>query len=144
MPITKTLFDYLKDTQRFLRDANQDLFDPGDLIDYVNRGRREVAMRTQCIRRLTPISAPVITASVVAAGSAYTNTPTITITDPDFPGGAGANPGGAQATASAFVQGGTIAADNRQDGGAVFTLTLPRAELGGAIAEEVTVIGSSS
>lgn len=74
-------------------------------------------MRSQSIRRLTPISAPVVSASVVAVGSGYTTTPTITIIAPDFPGGAGANPGGAQATATAHVNAGTIVAASITYGG---------------------------
>lgn len=112
-----TLNDYLQQTQRFLRDSRQDLFNPMDLISYVNRARREVAMRSQCLRVLTPISGAVISASVVAAGSGYTSTPTITITAPDFPNGIAPDPEGAQATAEAIVQSGTIAAVNISYGG---------------------------
>lgn len=112
-----TLNEYLQQTQRFLRDQRQDLFNPMDLISYVNRARREIAMRSQCLRVLTPISGAVISASVVAAGSGYTSTPTITITDPDFPSGVAPDPRGAQATASAVVQSGTIAAVNITYGG---------------------------
>ena len=113
-----TLNDYLQQVQRFMRDSRQDLLDPGDLIDYVNRARRETAMRAQCIRQVIPITGAVITASVVAAGSGYTNSPTVTITTPDFPSGEGADASGAQATASAIVQSGTIAAVNIDYGGA--------------------------
>jgi len=113
-----SLNEYLQQTQRFMRDSRQDLLDPGDLIDYVNRARREVAMRAQCIRRVVPITGSVITASVVAGGSGYTNSPTITITAPDFPSGDGSDPTGAQATASAIVQSGTIAAVDIDYGGA--------------------------
>lgn len=100
---------YLQQVQRFMRDSRQDLLDPGDLIDYINQARNEVAMRAECIRRLVPITGSVVTASVTAAGSGYSNSPTVTITAPDFPSGEGADPTGAQATASAIVQSGTIA-----------------------------------
>ena len=113
-----TLNTYLMQVQRFMRDARQDLLDPGDLIDYVNRARREVAMRSMCIRRLTPISGAIISASVTAGGSGYNSSPTITISDPDFPSGQGAYPNGDNATASAIVQGGTIAAVDITYGGA--------------------------
>ena len=112
-----TLNEYLQQTQRFLRDQRQDLFNPLDLISYVNRARREVAMRGMCVRVLTPISGAVISASVVAAGSGYTSTPTITITAPDFPNGVAPDPEGAQATAAAIVQSGTIAAVDITYGG---------------------------
>lgn len=105
-----SLFDYQKQAQRFLREKKQDLINPEDLIVYINRARREVAMRTQCIRVLTRISAPIQTASVISGGIGYSSTPTISITPPDFPGGAGNNPLGAQATGSLTVQGGSITA----------------------------------
>lgn len=96
---------YLQQVQRFTRDAKQDLLNPEDLLNYVNRARREVAARTQCIRRLTPISGAVVSIAVTAGGSGYTN-PTVAISSPDFPSGRGANPNGLQALASAvFVNG---------------------------------------
>lgn len=113
-----SLNDYLQQTQRFLRDQRQDLLDPGDIVSYINRARREVAMRAQCVRRLTPISGAVITATVVAGGTGYSNSPTITITAPDFPSGMGPFPNGDQATASAIVQGGSITAIDIVYGGA--------------------------
>jgi hypothetical protein len=117
MPIRGSLNTYLQGIQQFMRDQRQDLMNPGDLIEYVNRARREIAMRSQSIRRLTPISAPIVSASIVAAGSGYTTTPTITIIAPDFPGGAGANPGGAQATATADVNAGSLTAIDITYGG---------------------------
>ena len=104
-----SLNDYLQDAQRLMREQRQVQINPADLIAYINRARREVAMRTQCCRVLTPITGPVVSASIVTAGSGYSATPTVTITTPDFPSGAGANPTGAQATASAIVSGGSIA-----------------------------------
>lgn len=109
---------YLQDVQTFIRDSKQDLLDPGDIINSINRARRDIAMQTNSIRRLTPITGAVITASVVSGGSAYSNSPTITISDPDFPSGTGPFPTGDQATASAIVQGGTIAAVQIDYGGA--------------------------
>jgi len=105
----QTLFDYEKMTQRLLREQKQDLINPEDIVTYINRSRREIAMRTQCIRVLTPVSGACVTASVVLGGSGYSNSPTITITPPDFPSGTGAFPNGAQATAQAIVQGGSLA-----------------------------------
>ena len=113
-----SLNTYLQQTQLFLNDVKQELLNPQDLISYINRARRETAMRAQCIRRVVPITGAVITASVTAVGSGYTNNPTVTITAPDFPSGDGADPTGAQATASAIVQSGTIAAVNIDYGGA--------------------------
>ena len=107
--MTVSLNDYLRDCQRLMREQRQVQINPADLIAYINRARREVAMRTQCCRVLTPISGPVVSASIVTAGSGYSATPTVTITPPDFPSGYGADPNGAQATASAIVSGGSIA-----------------------------------
>jgi len=102
------LNDYLQQTQRFMREQKQDFLNPDDLVSYINRGRREVALRTQCIRRLTP-SAGVITGySVTAQGSGYSNAPTLAVSAPDFPNGMLPYPNGSQATASATVQGGAI------------------------------------
>ena len=111
-----TLNDYLQQTQRFTREQGQSFLNPQDLIDYVNRARREVAMRSQCVRVLTPVSGAITTASVANPGSGYT-APTVVITAPDYPSGAGSNPNGAQATAAAIVQSGTIAAVNITYGG---------------------------
>lgn len=102
-----SLFDYLKATQSFLRDTKQELFDVGDLISYVNRGRREVAMRAQCVRILPPISAPIISADIINGGTGYTN-PTVRISFPDSPGGQRLNPNGAQAVGTATQVGGVI------------------------------------
>jgi hypothetical protein len=114
--ILATLNTYLKQLQRFMREQHQDMITPDALIDYVNRARREVAERTQCVRRITPISGSVMSATVTAHGSGYT-APIVTITAPDFPSGFGPNPGGLQATANAIVQSGTIAAVDILAGG---------------------------
>src|SRR6266851_8810952 len=102
------LHEYMQQVERFLRDQNQKWINPADLISYVNRGRREVAMRTQCIRRIPPISAPITAIDVSAFGNGYTN-PAVVISGPDSPGGMILNPGGAQATALAQVIGNQIA-----------------------------------
>lgn len=110
------LFDYMRDTQRLIRDSRQEQIDPGDLVIYVNKARREVAMRSMCVRLLTPISGSIMGISVTAAGGSYTN-PSVTISTPDFPSGQGLFPNGAQATAQATEVGGTIAAVNVTLGG---------------------------
>lgn len=101
------LFEYMQATQRLLRDQSQQLIDPADLIEYINRSRREVAMRSQSVRVLTPISGSVTTATVVSGGAGYT-APTVTISPPDFPGGTPLFPGGSQATAQVQAINGTI------------------------------------
>ncbi len=112
-----TLFEYMQQSQRMVHDAKQKMINQGDLISYVNRARREVAMRTQCIRRLTPISGSVRSASITAAGAGYT-APTVIISPPDFPSGGPVLPNGAQATAVATLAGGTIASVDITYGGA--------------------------
>lgn len=102
------LNNYLKDVQTFLREQNQELLNPGDIISYINRARREVAMRAQAIRILTPISGSIISATVTDGGSGYSNNPTVTVSAPDFPSGVLPHPEGDQATATAIVQGGVI------------------------------------
>ena len=111
------LFDMLKQTQRLLREQNQVFENPDDLISYVNNARREIALRTQCVRVLTPSAGAISGYSITAAGSGYSNTPTLTVTAPDFPNGMLPFPNGSQATASAIVQGGALASVFSQYGG---------------------------
>jgi len=101
------LTEYRKQVQRFIRDARQQFIDIGDIDSYINRARREVAMRTQCIRILTPVSGSIVTIQVLTPGAGYTN-PTVTISPPDFPSGALPNPRGQQAIAVAQQIGGQI------------------------------------
>lgn len=110
------LFDYLQLVQRLINDAEQVRANPEDLISYVNQGRKEVAERAQCIRRLTPISASVVSATVVNPGTGYT-APVVSITAPDFPSGRPPYPNGAQATGNAILLGGTIASVDIAFGG---------------------------
>lgn len=111
------LFDYLEQTQRFLREQKQEFVNPDDLVSYVNRARREIALRTQCIRVLTPSSAQVLSCEVTDGGTGYSDTPTITISPPDFPSGYGRDPNGLQATAQAIVQTGAITTIDITEGG---------------------------
>lgn len=111
------LNSYIAQVQRFCRDQKQEFLDIGNLTDYINRARREVAMRLQCIRILTPISGQITTCAVTNGGSGYSNNPTCTITAPDFPSGMQVNPNGAQATAQAIVQNGVITAIDITYGG---------------------------
>jgi hypothetical protein len=110
------LFQYLQMTQRFLREQKQDFENPNDLLVYINRARREVAGRTQCIRRLTPISGQVVDGTVVLGGSGYVN-PIATITTPDFPSGVLPSPSGRQATAGVSMNGGVVTDVTINDGG---------------------------
>jgi len=102
-----TAHTYMKQVQRLLREQRQELNNPEDLLSYINLARREVAGRTQCIRRLTPITGQVISAEVTAPGSGYVN-PVATISVPDFPSGLAPNPNGLQATAAVQMMGGVV------------------------------------
>lgn len=102
-----TLNDYLQACQRFLRDQRQELLNPGDLVVYINKGRREVAMRAQCVRMLTPVSGSISSVTITAVGSGYTGA-TLSISAPDFPSGGVTNPTGLQATVSLTVASGTV------------------------------------
>jgi hypothetical protein len=101
------LNEYLEQSERFIRDAQQRLINPLDLIEYVNRSRREIAMRTQSIRILTPVSGQITAITVNSAGANYTD-PKVIITPPDSPSGAQPNPGGKQAVATATLINGQI------------------------------------
>jgi len=116
--MTMTLHDYQQDVQRLLREQKQILANPSDLTRYINRARREVAMRSQAIRFLTPISGQIVSCAVTAGGTGYSETPTVTISTPDFPGGGTVDPNGRQATAIATVQAGVIVGIDITDGGA--------------------------
>lgn len=110
------LFAYLQDCQRLLRDSRQMDINPDDLRVFINRARRELAMRSQCIRRTPPISGPITTITVLTTGSGYTN-PTITISGPDFASAKIVNPAGLQATASVRQIGGQISNVSVLNGG---------------------------
>ena len=108
---------YMKQTQRFLREAKQEFVNPNDILNAINRARREVAMRAMCVRRLTPVSGSCTSVTVTAGGSGYSSSPTVTISTPDFPSGQAPYPNGSQATATATVVGGVITAINIVYGG---------------------------
>jgi hypothetical protein len=110
------LYDYMQDVQRFINDAKQELVNPDDLRIFINRARREVAMRAQCVRILTPISGSIMSIAVTNPGQNYT-APVVTISGPDFPSGMQPYPAGAQATAVATAFAGTIAGVNINFGG---------------------------
>jgi len=124
------LNSYIAQIQRFARDQRQKYLDVGNLTDYVNVARREVAMRAQCLRILPFINGAIVSWTVTRGGSSYSATPVCTITPPDFPGGTPINPLGRQALASAIVSGGVITGISNLYGGAgyfnpVMTITDP-------------------
>lgn len=142
--MTMTLHDYQQDVQRLLREQKQILANPTDLARYINRARREVAMRSQAIRFLTTISAPVLSCALTAAGSGYT-APTVTISPPDFPSGGVNSPNGRQATALATVEAGRIVGIDITDGGdGYFEPTVTITDATGTGAAAALTVGSIS
>lgn len=111
-----TAHTYLRQVQRLLREQKQEFSNPADLLSYINLARREVAGRTQCIRRLTPISGQIVSATVTAGGSGYVS-PVATITTPDFPSGRAPNPLGLQATATVESIAGVVTGITITNGG---------------------------
>ena len=102
------LYEYMKDVQRFIRDSDQKLINPSYIAVWINRARRQIALQSQSIRIVTPISGQVASITVVNGGTNYSSTPTITISAPDFPSGQLPYPLGQQATATATVTAGVI------------------------------------
>ena len=102
-----TLFSHMKLTQQLIRDTDQSIINPESLREYVNRARREVVMRSECLRALPPISGSVETVTMTANGTGYT-APVVTISAPDSPSGRDTYPNGAQATAVAVTENGVI------------------------------------
>lgn len=136
------LFDYLQATQRFLREQKQDLLNPEDLVAYINTARREVALRTQCVRVLTPSSGQITGWSVTDGGSGYSADPTLAVSTPDAPSGMLPYPNGDTATATAIVQDGEITAIESTYGGAgYFAPTLTITDATGEDATADPIIG---
>lgn len=136
---------YISDIYRLLgRDETQSDWNPDDLIRYINIARSEVAAQGQCIRRTSPVSGSILTLTVVEPGHSYSNNPTVTISPPDFPSGFLPYPNGAQATASAQVIGGQIAAVSNDFGGSGYfqpsvTITDPTGT-GAVVTTQITPI----
>ena len=140
-----SLFTYMKAVQRFTRDSGQQLLNPEDLRDHINAARREVAMRAQAVRILTPISGAIAGATIVFGGENYSN-PTIVISPPDSPSGFLPFPNGNQATALVTQSGGSINAVNIANGGAGYflpTCTITDPTGSGAIVKLTTTINST-
>lgn len=93
------------------------MIDDENLVSYINRARREVAMRAQCIRILTPISGSVVSCTLTNGGTGYSAETTAVITPPDFPSGMAPKPNGDQATATPIIQGGVIVSVDINYGG---------------------------
>ena len=107
---------YSKAVQRLVREQKQEFENPADLLEYINIARREVAGRTQSVRRLTPISGQVVAAQVTAGGTGYVN-PVATVTTPDWASGAPPNPNGRQAVINLTSAAGVVTGADVADGG---------------------------
>ncbi len=91
-----------------------------------------MALRTQCVRVLTPASGSITGYSITAAGSGYTAATTVDITAPDFPNGMLPYPNGSQATATPIVQGGVLTGiSNDYGGNGYFEPTITITDSGG-------------
>lgn len=102
------LFWYMQQLQRLIGfDEHQAIYNPDDLIEFINIARAEVAAQGQCIRRLSPAQASIMTLEVVNPGVNYTN-PTLVISTPDAPSGSPPNPAGLQAQGVCMAIGGQI------------------------------------
>lgn len=145
------LFTYMQDVFRLIggpdADATQSTWNPDDIIRYINIARSEVAAQGQCIRRTSPVSGSILTLTVENPGHGYSANPTVTISPPDFPSGFLPYPNGAQATATAQVIGGQIAAVSNTFGGAGYfqptvTVTDPTGT-GAVVTAQITPINQT-
>ena len=142
------LNEYVRQLQRFTRDADQKYLDIQDLVAYTNRARRQVCMQSQCLRALSPSAGKINAVTVTAPGTGYAqSTTTITISGPDFPSGNPINPGGAQALATPTVIGGKVQAVNLSYGGDGYfqpTVTISGAGSGATATANVTGVNQTT
>ena len=136
------LYDYMKQVTRLINDPKEENIDPSDLIAYINIARRQVAMQAQCVRVVPPITGSIASASITAGGAAYSATPTVTLSAPDFPDSTSdTNPNGLQATAAATVVGGAITSISISNPGSGYfqpTITITDSTGSGAAATPIT------
>lgn len=102
-----TLFQYRQQVQRFAGDAKTMILNPADLDNYINQARREVAMRSQCIRVLPRISGAIASITIDNGGTGYTS-PTLVVSAPDSPSGELPFPNGDQARGTVTQTAGVI------------------------------------
>jgi hypothetical protein len=111
------LYAYMAQLQRLIGyDEHQALYNPDDLIEFINIARAEVAAQGQCIRRLSPAQSSIMSLTVAAPGHNYTN-PELVISPPDAPSGSPPNPIGIQAQGVCMAIGGQIATAGLTVGG---------------------------
>lgn len=98
-----TLFTYVQQTQRMLKDQKEQSYNIADLKQYVNDARRTIAAKGQCVRILPPSSGSLATLTVASGGTGYATAPTVTVSPPDAYGA-----GFVTATATATVAAGAV------------------------------------
>lgn len=101
------LNDYLQQVYALANDEQVMRLNPDDLTSYINIARRQVAIRTQGLRILTPTSGRIQSINVLTGGSGY-STASVTISPPDFPSARPPIPLGSLATATPVITSGSI------------------------------------
>lgn len=139
------LNQYLTATQNLLgTGAGGNLYPTATLTTYINQARAQVAAEGQCIRAIPPINGPISSILVLTSGAGYTGAPTITVSGPDSPSGAGVNAGGLQATATATISSGGILAVTLTNGGAGYFAPVVTFSSGGSHPTQATAIATVS
>lgn len=99
------LTEYLTNTRDLLHDPTAQYYSDADLTNYINRGRKRIALRGQCVRIL--LSGGTITALTInSGGSGYAGNLTVTISG-----------AGQQATATGTIGAGSVATVTLNNGG---------------------------
>lgn len=109
---------YITQLQSLLGTSSTQLYTTAQLTAAINEARNQVAMRSQCVRCLSPVSGPITLITLNSGGAGYVSTPIVTITGPDFPSGFVPVAQGVQATAICSLSGGSVNAVTLQSGGA--------------------------
>lgn len=111
-----TLSEYQTDVRALLNDPSAQFYSTVNINRWINRARKKVAEKTQCVRALTRSSAAISTITVTAGGSGYTSPPTVTISAPNAFG-----LGFTQATATAVLTGDAVTSITVTNGGTGYT-----------------------
>ena len=123
--------------------ATGNLYSTSFLNASINEARRQVAMRGQCVRALSPIAGPISAITVSSGGSGFVTAPIIGISQPDFPTGFLPFPNGEQAAATATISGGSVATVGLTNRGAgYFMPAITITSGGGAGASAAAIINN--
>ena len=120
--------------------ATGNLYTTSFLNASINEGRRQVAMRGQCVRALSPIAAPISAITVLSGGAGFSSQPTVLISEPDFPTGFLPYPNGLQAAATATISGGTVTAIAPTNPGAGYFMPAITVSSGGGQGVSATAV----